>query len=311
MTYDQHFDNLTPPRGVVDVVLDTDAYNEIDDQYAISYLIGYPDKICLKGLTAAPFYNQHSESPEDGMEKSYDEIMKLLDLMKREDLKEIVYKGSRSYLPDENTPVESEAADFIAALANDYSPEHPLYIVAIGAITNVASAILKNPKIKENCVVVWGCGHTMLTPRAASEFNMQQDIAGARILFECGVPLIQLPAEGVVEKFATTGPELTYWLKGQNSVCDYLVDNTVKEAESYAAGKPWSRPIWDVVAVAWLLNDGDRFMVGHIVHAPVPEYDKHMAIDERRPFIRVVRQIDRDELMEDLFRVLREAYAGL
>ena len=311
MTYDQRFDNLTPPRGVVDVVLDTDAYNEIDDQFAISYLIGHSEKIRLKGLTAAPFLNQRSKSPEDGMEKSYDEILKLLDLMKRDDLKKIVYKGSGSYLPDEKTPVESEAADFIASLAAEYSPEHPLYIVDIGAITNVASAILKNPNVKENCVVIWGCGHSMLLPRAASEFNMMQDIAGARILFTCGVPMIQLPAEGVVDVFATTGPELTYWLKGQNSICDYLVDSTLQEAESYAAGKPWSRTIWDVVAVAWLLNDGDRFMEGRILPAPVPEYDKYMVVDERRPFIRIVRQVFRDALMEDLFKVLREAYADL
>lgn len=28
------------PQGIVDVVLDTDAYNEIDDQFAIAYQLG-------------------------------------------------------------------------------------------------------------------------------------------------------------------------------------------------------------------------------------------------------------------------------
>ena len=30
---------LNKPAGPVDVVLDTDTYNEIDDQYALSYLV--------------------------------------------------------------------------------------------------------------------------------------------------------------------------------------------------------------------------------------------------------------------------------
>ena len=84
----QYFANLTTPKGKVDVVLDTDAYNEIDDQFAISYLIRYADRFLIKGICAAPFWNDKSVSPADGMEKSYDEIMKLLTLLGREDLKD-------------------------------------------------------------------------------------------------------------------------------------------------------------------------------------------------------------------------------
>ena len=61
--------------------------------------------------------------------KSYDEILKVLKLNGREDLAEIVYKGSETYLVDEHTPVESPAADFMAELAKSYSLEKPLYII--------------------------------------------------------------------------------------------------------------------------------------------------------------------------------------
>ncbi len=179
--------NLSVPQGKIDVVLDTDAYNEIDDQFAISYMLKYHEKFNIKGICAAPFYNANSSSPEDGMEKSYDEILKLLDLSENEHLKQKVYKGSKEYLNDEKTPVESPAADFMAESANGYSPENPLYIVVIGAITNVASAILKNPKMTENCIIVWLGGHGVHVPHGASEFNMKQDIAAARIVFGCGV----------------------------------------------------------------------------------------------------------------------------
>jgi len=81
---------LKKPQGKIDVVLDTDTYNEIDDQFALAFLIKSDEKLCLKGIYAAPFYNQNSTSPAEGMEKSYNEIFNILSLMKRDDLKPLV-----------------------------------------------------------------------------------------------------------------------------------------------------------------------------------------------------------------------------
>lgn len=304
MKHEQFLKNITTPTSTVDVVLDTDAYNEIDDQFAISYLLYCSERLHIKGICAAPFLNSRSISPEDGMEKSYSEIRKLLSLAGRDDLYPSVYQGSRRYLPDEATPVKSEAADFMAELANTYSPEKPLYIIAIGAITNVASAILLNPAMKENCVVVWLGGAGLHMPQGAREFNMIQDIAAARIVFGCGIPLVQLPCAGVVDHFATTRYELESWLKGKNALCDYLCDSTIREAESYAAGKPWSRVIWDVTAVAWLMNTDGQFMKDYLIPSPIPQYDGTYAADPTRHQIRYVYHINRDALFEDLFRRL-------
>ena len=194
----------------------------------------------------------------------------------------------------------------MAKLAEEYSPQNPLYIVAIGAITNVASAIIKNPQMRENCVLVWLGGHATHIPFAASEFNMRQDIAAARVVFGCGIPLVQLPCVGVVDRFATSKYELQHWLQGKNALCDYLCENAIREAESYAMGKPWTRVIWDVTAVAWLLNEDEKFMQDRFVPSPIPEFDKHYAMNENRHFIKYVYKINRDALFEDLFRVLGE-----
>lgn len=304
MTQQQYFNNLIPPTGRVDVVLDTDAFNEIDDQYAIGYMLRHEEKFNIKGFCAAPFFNKLATSPADGMQKSYDELFKILRLAGREDLHPLIYHGSEGYLPDENTPVSSPAADFMATLAKEYTPEHPLYIVAIGAITNVASALLQNPEMKESCVIVWLGGHEVNSPKAASEFNMRQDIAGARVLLASGAPLVLLPCKGVVDVFTTTRYELEHWLGGKNELSNYLAKNTIRTAESYAAGKPWSRVIWDVTAVAWLLNEQDRFMDTRLLPAPIPEYDQRYALDGDRPLIRYVYRIRRDALMEDLFNTL-------
>ena len=111
---------------------------------------------------------------------------------------------------------------------------------------------------------------------------------------------------GVVSAFYTTQPELEYWLRGKNALCDYLIDHTVEEAETYAAGRVWSRVIWDVTAAAWLLNDGDCFMTSVLEPAPIPEYDGYYAYTNNRPTIRRVTHIHRDALLGELFRVLAQ-----
>lgn len=286
---------LQPPTGPIDVVLDTDAYNEIDDQYAISYLLSYGEKLNVRAIYAAPFFNQHSDSPADGMEKSYEEVLHLLTLMGREDLKANVFRGSEQYLPDEKTPVHSAAAEKLCELAMEYSEDQPLYVVAIGAITNVASAILMKPEIIDRIVVVWLGGHALNWPHTR-EFNMFQDVAAARVVFGCGVPLVQLPCMGVVSAFTLSEAELNFWLKGKNALCDYLVQHTVDEVAEYA-GKPWSRVIWDVTAVAWLTGD---FTESILIPSPIPEYDDRYGSDPTRHFIQYVYHVKRDELLRDL-----------
>ena len=300
MTEYQRIKNLEVPSGRIDAVLDTDAYNEIDDQFAIAYMLKSSDKINTKAIYAAPFFNGKSTGPADGMERSYDEIMKLLEFG---GMDADVYKGSTSYLPDENTPVISDAANHLAKLADSYSPENPLYIVAIGAITNVASAILINPNIAENCVVVWLGGHAHHYCHTR-EFNMFQDVAAARVVMGSGVPFVQLPCQGVVTDFRLSRPELEYWLCGKNKLADYLAKNAIEEAESYASGKPWTRVIWDVTAVAWLLNDENRFMKSNLTPTPMPSYDNLYSHCPDAHLMIYVYQIERDALMEDLINKL-------
>ena len=303
MNQETYLSHLAPPAGKIDAILDTDTFNELDDQFALSYMLRATDRICVRAITATPFYNSNSNSPEDGMERSYDEIMKLLGLLGRRDYVENVYKGSRNYLTAEDVPQESAAARHLVELAAQYSPEKPLYVVAIGAIANVASALLMDPSIAEKIVIVWLGGHS-LEFCDNKEFNLHQDIAAARVIFGCEAPLIQLPCMGVVSGFATTKPELTEWLIGKNDLSTYLAENTIQEAESYAAGKPWSRVIWDVTAAAWLMNENDRFMMSRVIPVRLPGYDGCYEENTTNKLFRYVYYIKRDALFEDLFKKL-------
>ena len=88
------------------------------------------------------------------------------------------------------------AADLIErASASDAAD--PLYVVAIGAITNVSAAILLEPSIIEKIVVVW-LGGTDTARGSAREFNLGQDLLGSQTLFDCGVPLVHVDRKSVV-----------------------------------------------------------------------------------------------------------------
>src|ERR1700709_1069316 len=70
---------LAPRPGKLRCVLDTDTYNEIDDQFALVQMILSPDRLDLQAIYAAPFFNDRSSGPGEGMELSYQEILRLLE----------------------------------------------------------------------------------------------------------------------------------------------------------------------------------------------------------------------------------------
>lgn len=288
--------NLKVPAGPVDAVLDTDTFNEVDDQFAIAYMLRSKEKIRTEAIYAAPFFNKKASSPKDGMEKSYREIQKILGLLQEE---VPTFKGSEEYLPDEKTPVVSDAARDLVTRAGQHTPKHPLYVVAIGAITNVASAILLDPSIADKIVIVWLGGHA-LSWYDTCEFNMKQDVAAARVIFGCGAPLVQLPCMGVVSEFRVSKPELEQWFYDKNQLADYLSRNVVREMADRTEETVWSKVIWDVTAVAWLLNEDDRFLRSRLETVHMPGYDHHYTLTPDAGIMRYVYSVNRDELLRDM-----------
>ncbi len=286
------------PSGPVDVVLDTDTYNEIDDQYAIAYLLASQEQVHIKAIIAAPFLNHHAADTKEGMEKSYDEILRVLELTGYPQLSHLVFHGAEHFLPDEKTPVPSPGARELIRLAMEHTPEQPLYVICIAAPTNLASAILMEPEIINRIVVVWSGGVGLGWPDCQC-FNGGQSVAASRVLLESGVPLVLTPGRAMADRLLTTGPELEYWLRGKNRFCDYIIDRTIQEAKQCYGGKVWSRPLIDVVPAAWVI--GNDFMLDRFENRPTIEYDNYYSFDPRRPMMRYVYYIKRDQLMNDLF----------
>ncbi|MFC1716228.1 nucleoside hydrolase [Candidatus Poribacteria bacterium] len=288
---------LAPPEGEVSIVLDTDTYNEIDDQFAVVYSL-LSESIKVEAIHAAPFHNSRSNGPGDGMEKSYEEILRLLERLEHPH-EGFVFRGSTTYLPGPDTPVESEATDNLIKLAMA-DRDDILYVVPIGAITNIASAILIEPKIIERIVVVWLGGQPYYWP-SAREFNLRQDIPASQIIFNSGVPLVHIPCKNVAEHIRTTVPEMERYVKGRGAIGDYLHEIFVGyHREHYA----WSKVIWDISTIAWLLNP--QWVPSHVCPSPILTSECTWSLDPTRHFTRVATDARRDAIFGDLFRKIED-----
>ena len=298
---------LQPPEARVRMVLDTDTYNEIDDQFAVVHALLSPDQLNVEAIYAAPFHNNRSTNAEDGMEKSYDEILRLLDFLGHAECHTrippsdgFVYRGSRAFLADGETAVPSEAATDMIERAMAKT-DAPLYVVAVGAITNVASAILLEPEIIKNIVVVWLGGNPLYWSHT-QEFNLAQDIHAARLVLDCGVPFVHLPARGVVSHLHTTVAEMKRYVQGQGKIGDYLVE-IFKDYHKDHFG--WSKVIWDISATAYLVNSS--WVPTEIVHSPILTDAVTWSFNNSRHFMRVATSVNRDAIFRDLFQKLQQA----
>ena len=288
------------PQGKLDILIDSDTNNEIDDQFAIAYALLSPERFCVKGILAAPYViDDGLQDPEEGMRLSYEEIQKLLRLMNWKGNPDgFVLKGSPRFMDAPKQPVPSDAARRIVQLASSYSPEHPLYVVAIGAITNVASAIQMKPEILSNPVVVWLGGNDF--GQSPDVFNVNRDKYAAQVVFDCGVPLIHVPAYYVSSHLITSVPALKAFIGGANPLCDYFIENVAGfRAEEFATGKE----IWDVSAFAVLMDPS--WSTSEITATPIITDQLTWSFDYRRPLMRNIRTLDREAIMGDLYRKLK------
>lgn len=288
---------LEPQKGKIDVVIDSDTYNEIDDQFALVYALRSNEKLNIKAIYAAPFFNEKSSGPADGMEKSFQEVQRVLKLMELEG-SALAHRGSAGFLNDSITPLESEAAKHLIEFSKNYSKENPLYVLALGAITNVASAILIDPSLTSRIVVVWLGGNGYNWP-SAMEFNCQQDMHATRIIFNSGVPFVQITVMPVVTHLTTTIPEMESYLAGKGKVADYLL-TIFKDYHPESQVPGYAKIIWDIGGVAWLVND--KWVPTEIRKSPVFTKDGKYSYSPERHFIRSAYYVDRKMIFEDFFK---------
>jgi inosine-uridine nucleoside N-ribohydrolase len=288
---------LEPPARKCQVVIDTDTYNEIDDQYAVAYAILSPQRMEVEAVYAAPYLNNRSKSAGDGMEKSYEEILRVLERLGRTDFR-AVYRGSRDFMVAAGKPVESPAAKSLVERA--LGSDRMLYALTVGAPTNVSSAILMEPRVMKRITVVWLGGQPYHHP-SAREFNLMQDLHASRVLFDSGVPLMNIPTTNVSEQLRTTTAELDRFVRGKSRIGGYLCEIFEEHARENKRdfSQPWSKVIWDISAVAWAVQP--RWIDSQVVSSPILNDDLTWKETAGRHPVRVATHVNRDAIFGDLF----------
>ena len=282
----------------ITAVLDTDTYNEIDDQFALAYALLAREAVDLRAVIAAPFSNDRAATPAEGMRLSYEEICRILALFGKAP-ERFAWKGSGSYLPAPRTPVESEGAHRIIELARAARAEgKKLHVLAIAAITNVASALLLAPEIAKDIVIVWLGGNDLHYP-GTKEFNLRQDVPAAQVVFDSGAPLVWIPCRSVASHLDITLAELGPALAPAGELGKFLYGRT---EELIKLRDIPSKVIWDISTVAYFSVPGA--CTAQTIPAPVLGDDKSWNPAAGRHDIVMVRALDREAVFADLFTKL-------
>ena len=168
------------------VLIDSDARNEIDDTWAIALALLSPKRFKIEGFVAANFDNSRPEGGLDSIEASRREIETLLQKAGMEGRYPVLC-GSPP-LRYQYEPSESEGVDFIIAKTMASTPDDPLWVVGLGAATDIASAYLKEPRIAERIVVFWH--FRTQWPEKCWNFNVIGDVRAARLVFHSDLSFV-------------------------------------------------------------------------------------------------------------------------
>jgi purine nucleosidase len=281
------------------VIINTDAKNEADDQYAIVHALLSPS-LDMRGVVAAHFGASRSDR---SMAESREEIDRLLDLM---DLtgKVVVANGAAEAVVDAQTPRDSRGARLIIEESRLASEQDPLYVAFLGPLTDMASAILLDPEIvRRPVVVIWigGVGYGGVETYPGIEFNLSNDITAANVVFDSGITIWQVPSN-VYSQVSVSYAELEEKIRGTSDLADYLIDQLVEWNATHHPEPIESRSLGDSPAVSLMLFPRG----GNFRTVPAPRFGRegHYLPGSGHP-VRVVESVDVRFLLEDMFAKIR------
>lgn len=279
----------------INVILDTDTYNECDDQFALAYMLLSQNKFNIEAITVAPYHHDNDISVEEGQEKSYQEILKICNWLNF-DTKNKVFKGSNGYI--ENGYNETNEA--VEKIIEIVKKNEKTYIMAIGAITNVALAIQKAPSIVDKIEIIWLGGHSPICNNN-KEFNFRQDVQAIKEIFSSKANLTIIPCNGVASNLKISIYELEHYLKGKNELCNYLCSRFYDDG---IHGIQTRRTIWDISVIAYLINK--EWFEEKKMDCPEINKDLSYSFNEDDRKIKFVTYLDSDKIYNDLFDKLIE-----
>ncbi len=293
----------------IDVILDSDVKNEADDQYALTHALLTP-MFRLHGIIASHFGHDRIK---DSLEASWQELLKIMEYSGFAGKVKIA-KGAPTYLKKAETgyfgnvePILSDGSRLIIDTALSLPVGRKLYVGVLGPLTNVASALLHDPRIAEKLIVIWNGGG--LYPDGGPEFNLVNDIVAANVVFSSKVELWQVPTKTYAVPRVSLA-ELQLKVRPCGRIGRFLFEQTLEFFEEMKNSGGWPRPesidICDETVIALLMEE-HRYCY-KLVRAPYIGDDMFYRGSGENRTIKVFDEIDGRYVLEDLFAKLRINY---
>ncbi len=179
---------IPPKEERIRIIIVSDAKNEIDDIWAIALAILHPERFDIEGFVGSNYDHTFSGVGPESIDKSVEEIHTILKKAGLEG-KYPVYAGSHP-MQYEFEPGSSEGIDFIIEKAMAGTPDNPLWIVGLGSPTDLASAYLKEPAIRDRVIMFWHARTENTWPYRAHNYNIKGDMHASRMMFHAPFPLV-------------------------------------------------------------------------------------------------------------------------
>jgi purine nucleosidase len=238
-------------RAKTAVILSTDVGNEIDDQWAVAYLLVDRQDFDVLGIISA-----HAPSlPDPSAHYTYlvlrNEVENRLNMVRHPPL----FEGSSVALESVARPEANAGVDFLVASSKRFSSARRLTVLTIGAATDVASAILEDPSIVQRIrVVAMGFKNW---PEGGDEFNVANDPRAWQVILNSRVPVVIGCADVCRANLSLTLDQARNLISMHGPVGAWLWSEFqawyfrfVKPLRVNDFSKPWV--IWDIITVAYI-----------------------------------------------------------
>jgi purine nucleosidase len=288
----------TPSR----VIVDADTANEIDDLYAIVRAIAAPE-FRVEGVTSAHF--TRSTEANDTVHRSQKINEQILDAMGlRGSIPHPI--GADRSMPDPTTAVDSPAARLIIERAHAGGPDDKLIVFALGACTNLASALVLDPSIESKVIFAFIDGDYKDDQWGPGIFNWKNDIHAVKAIFESNVEYVHMPARSVSVEMRLSKNDVDEHLKGKGGVWDLLVDRW--ETFPRTANQK-VKVMWDVALIEAVLRP--ELTTPVVVGAPrILDAQTVEQYPDNKRRVKVFEAIDSEGMAGDFWSAIDAAIAN-
>ncbi|WP_422079348.1 nucleoside hydrolase [Ulvibacterium sp.] len=266
------------------IILDADTANEVDDPFAIVRAFAEPTWE-IQALNATQWQTSQWSTPRS-MEDGHRLNQVLASYLGTENTK-LLRGGHRRMYDWGDMALHSAAAYNIIEQAHLQEEGEKLTVIALGALTNVASAIFIDPEISNKIKLYWlgtkyDWGNKVST---RTDFNPMMDPQAIELLLSSNVEMHIIPVSEV-NQMKSKFSETKRLLQGKHPLGDYLVQHWFDHDD----GGREERVLWDIALIEAMLH---------------PEWVTEVKVDNfKNKNVYLYKDINEEKFLEDCFNAI-------